>query len=112
MVKKMLMVAASAALATSLAVPATAQWHDNQDRGGYGQYRQAEDVGYRDGLNDGRHDRDTGHSFRPTHDDNYKNADRGYSSNMGSKQAYKDTYRRGYERGYNEGYNRGGGYRR
>lgn len=104
--KGLLMIAASAALAVSLAVPATAQWHDNhdRDRGASNGGRQAEDVGYRDGMNDGRHDRQTGHSFRPTNDDNYKNADRGYSSSMGSKQQYKDTYRRGYERGYNEGY--------
>ena len=76
---------------------------------GYGDIRrQAEQIGYQDGLNDGRSDRNTGHSFRPTHDDNYKHADRGYSSAMGNKQEYKDTYRQGYERGYNEGYNRGG----
>jgi hypothetical protein len=110
------MLAASAALAVSMAVPATAaQWHHDRDRdrGAYnnGSFRQAEDVGYRDGINDGQHDRSTGHSFRPTHDDNYKNADRGYHSDMGSKQAYKDSYRRGYERGYQEGY-RAHGFRR
>jgi opacity protein-like surface antigen len=106
--KNVLLIAASAALAASMALPATAQWHDNHDRGAYnGGSRQAEDVGYRDGQNDGHSDRDHGHSFRPTQDDNYKNADRGYSSSMGSKQSYKDAYRRGYERGYNESY-RGG----
>jgi hypothetical protein len=69
--KGLLMIAASAALATSLAIPAAAQWHGDHDRGAYnGGARQAEDVGYRDGINDGRNDRSTGHSFRPTHDDN------------------------------------------
>jgi len=66
----------------------------------------AEQIGFQDGVNDGRSDRITGHSFRPTHDDNYKNADRGYNGSFGSKQAYKDTYRVGYERGYQEGYGR------
>ena len=105
--KGLVMLAASAALAASMAMPATAQWHDDHDRGAYrGDFRQAEDIGFRDGQNDGRSDRSHGHSFRPTHDDNYKNADRGYSSSMGDKQAYKDAYRRGYERGYNEGFRR------
>ncbi|HVZ15899.1 MAG TPA: hypothetical protein VG897_02190 [Terriglobales bacterium] len=80
---------------------------------GYGNAgRQAQQVGYQDGLNDGRKDRSTGHSFRPTEGDNYKDADRGYSSSFGDKQAYKDTYRRGYEQGYQQGYNGGYGYRR
>ena len=60
--------------------------------------------GYRDGMNDGRKDRATGHSFRPTQDDNYKNAP-GYSSNMGDRQQYKDAYRQAYQRGYQIGYN-------
>ena len=80
--------------------------------GNYGYYGpaaysgNAEQIGFQDGLRDGRNDRMTGHSFRPTHDDNYHNADRGYSGAFGGKQAYKDTYRMGYERGYQEGYGR------
>jgi hypothetical protein len=64
----------------------------------------AESIGFQDGLNDGRNDRITGHSFRPTHDDNYKNATRGYGG--GGEQGYKDTYRVGYEQGYQQGYGR------
>lgn len=71
--------------------------------------RVAEQNGYRDGVNDGQKDRSTGHSFRPTQDNNYKNAP-GYTSSMGDHQEYKNVYRQGYERGYQEGYN--GGYRR
>lgn len=74
-------------------------------RGGYGNARQ---YGYQDGLNDGRSDRQTGHSFRPTQDSNYKHADRGYSSGLGDKNQYKQTYRQGYEQGYQQGYNSGG----
>ena len=72
--------------------------------GGYGNMSVARQNGFRDGVNDGSHDRATGHSFRPTHDDNYKNAP-GYSSNMGDRQQYKDAYRAGYEQGYQQGYN-------
>src|SRR5579884_2260632 len=97
-------------IASCLCTPASAQW--DRGRNGGHEMRQAENIGYEDGVNDGRHDRETGHSFRPTHDDNYKNATRGYNSSFGSKLAYKDTYRRGYERGYQEGYNRGGRYGR
>ena len=64
----------------------------------------AQQNGYRDGMNDGRKDRITGHSFRPTQDDNYKNAP-GYTSNMGDRQQYKNVYRQGYQQGYQIGYN-------
>ncbi len=73
--------------------------------GGYGQYgNQAYNVGYQDGLRHGQSDRATGHSYRPQHDDDWRNADRGYNGSMGSKQAYKDQYRSGYQAGYDRGY--------
>lgn len=76
--------------------------------GGYGGYRNgsrsAQQFGYRDGLNDGRSDRQTGHSFRPTQDDNYKNASNGYSG--GDRNQYKAAYRQAYEQGYQQGYGR------
>lgn len=78
----------------------------------YGNGSYARGLGYQDGMRDGQQDRSTGHSFRPTHDDNYKNADRGYRSDLGSKQNYKNIYRQGYEQGYQQGYNGGYGYRR
>lgn len=71
---------------------------------GYGNMNSiAQQNGYRDGMNDGRKDRMTGHSFRPTQDDNYKNAP-GYSSNMGDRQQYKNVYRERYQQGYQVGY--------
>ena len=69
-------------------------------------YGNAAQIGYQDGINDGRSDRVTGHSFRPTQDDNYKDASRGYSSSFGDKQSYKNSYRQGYEQGYQQGYGR------
>lgn len=97
-------------------------WDRNRDRdndrygrnggygnSGYGGYGNAMGVarqnGLRDGENDGRKDRVTGHSYRPTQDDNYKKAP-GYSSNMGDRQQYKDVYRQAYQQGYQRGYGR------
>ena len=91
---------------------------ENYGNGGFGNggfnnaSQAARDSGMRDGMNDGRQDRATGHSFRPTQDDNYKNAP-GYNSSMGSRQQYKDAYRAAYQQGYQQGYNGGGrGWRR
>jgi hypothetical protein len=67
----------------------------------------ARQYGYQDGVNDGRNDRATGHSFRPSQDSNYKHADRGYNSSMGDKNEYKQEYRQSYEQGYQQGYNGG-----
>lgn len=91
----------------------------DRDRGNYGSYPSgsygrggsvgnmssiARQNGYRDGQNDGVKDHNTGHSFRPTQGDNYKNAP-GYSSSMGDRQQYKDMYRQAYQQGYQLGYN-------
>ena len=73
--------------------------------GGYGNMSVARENGFRDGRNDGAKDRATGHSFRPTQGDNYKNAP-GYSSNMGDRQQYKDMYRQAYQQAYQQGYGR------
>ena len=47
----------------------SAFYHDQEDAPNY-----AAHWGYHDGLADGSHDRETGHSFRPTHDSAYKHA--------------------------------------
>jgi hypothetical protein len=60
-------------------------------------------VGYHDGWADGRHDKETGHSFRPTQDDHYKNAPEYGHPPMGRKE-YKDIYRQAYVHGYERGY--------
>ncbi|MGE5323893.1 MAG: hypothetical protein ACM3SW_13575 [Actinomycetota bacterium] len=77
--------------------------------GGYGGYafNAARQYGFQDGLNDGRADRNTGHSFRPTHDRNYKHADRGYDPRFGYLNQYKAAYRQAYQQGYQQGYNSG-----
>lgn len=72
--------------------------------GNYSWRNNAHQFGYQDGINDGRHDRQDGHNFQPTHGGNYKHANRGYDSHLGSKEQYKDAYRQAYEDGYQRGY--------
>jgi hypothetical protein len=78
---------------------------------GFGMNR-ARDFGYQDGFRDGQNDRATGHSYRPTHDNNFKHGDRGYEPNMGNRDYYKNAYRQAYQDGYQRGYNNGPIYRR
>jgi hypothetical protein len=61
--------------------------------------------GYQDGVNDGSHDRATGHSFRPTHDSNYKHAPQ-YGHPPINRDEYKNLYREAYVHGYEKGYGR------
>jgi hypothetical protein len=81
-------------------------------RGGYGNYgfNSARQYGYQDGFNDGLGDRNNGHSFRPTHDGNFKHADRGYDPRFGNVNDYKAAYRQAYQQGYQQGYNNNGGW--
>jgi hypothetical protein len=72
--------------------------------GGY-DLRSARELGYQDGLNDGAYDLRSGHSYRPTHGDSYKHADRGYNPGYGNKNYYKDAYREAYLNGYQQGFN-------
>ena len=93
-------------------VPAYQRGYNEQSSGGYGQTSPygrydnlAAQMGAQDGLNDGRKDRATGHSNRPTQGDNYKNATRGFPGGDGEtayKAAYRQAYTTAYERGYNE----------
>lgn len=96
--------------------------HDrDRDRAAYGGYgnggynrngNPAQQVGFTDGVNDGSQDRQTGHSFRPTQQQAYKNADHNYSQAYGDRQQYRDAYRVAYQQGYQQGYNGNGSYRR
>jgi hypothetical protein len=115
---RMRMLLASAALIAGSLVSAAAQeaqprlyqwgypdraW--DRDPGYRNLYANARDFGYQDGFNDGKNDRFTGHSFRPTHDGNFKHADRGYFGGYGDRNYYKHLYRQAYEKGYDQGYN-------
>lgn len=71
-------------------------------------YRIARDNGYRDGLEVGSKDFRSRKSYKPERSDRYEDADRGYHSDYGSKNAYKQAYRDGFRRGYDAGYNQNG----
>jgi hypothetical protein len=73
------------------------------NNGGYG-IGNARNVGYNDGLLAGQKDRSTGHSFRPTQNKGYQDADKGYNSSLGDKNQYKQVYRDGFTQGYQRGY--------
>ena len=60
--------------------------------------------GYRDGLEEGREDRDRNRSYDLNRHDHYRDADRGYRSSDGDRAQYKDGYRQGFRNGYNEVY--------
>ncbi len=85
--------------------------------GGYGNGNAAQ-WGYRDGLQAGQRDRASGHSYRPTQWEAYRDADHGMSSSGGYynsnqyKQQYRQAFMQGYQRGYGSGYgyNNGGRY--
>ena len=81
---------------------------DRRDRGrGYGNngMQVAQQHGYDDGVNEGRLDRQNGHSFRPTHDRGYQLATNGYEATFGTRQQYQQWYRQTYQQGYEAGYN-------
>jgi flagellar biosynthesis/type III secretory pathway protein FliH len=104
------LIVGSAALAGAQAVYVQWGYQDrdrdwDRDRYSRNMYANARDFGYQDGFNDGRNDRLGGHSFRPTHDSNFRHADRGYYGGYGDRNYYKELYRRAYENGYERGYN-------
>ena len=61
--------------------------------------------GFHAGEIDGQRDRETGHSFRPTHDDGYKHvpSSNGIPVPRGD---FKSIYREAYFHGYGQGYGR------
>ena len=76
------------------------------DTNAYRNYNPASDNGYRDGLVIGERDAERNRAFRPTKNDWYEDADRGYSRAFGDKSSYKYQYRQAFEQGYAEGYQR------
>jgi len=65
-----------------------------------GAFQEGIDRGYRDGLDEGRSDRDKNKSYDLNRHDNYRNADKGYRSSYGDKEQYRDGYRDGFRNGY------------
>lgn len=80
--------------------------------GGYHRVGRAYDIGYRDGLEEGRQDRHGRDRFNPARHRRYRSADHGYSKRYGPKDAYRDVYRQGFVAGYDAAFRAGHGYRR
>lgn len=64
------------------------------------------DMGYRIGLHQGQRDAGDNKSFDPNRHDDYRDADKGYHNDYGSKAAYRNHFRQGYMRGYQDGFGR------
>jgi hypothetical protein len=85
--------------------------------GGYGYYSAAYDRGFSEGYEKGRDDGRDGRQFEVERHKCYREGDRGYRREYGSRDRYKveyrDAFRQGYERGYREargGYRTSGGW--
>ncbi len=63
--------------------------------------------GYADGFDKGRDDWEDRDRYDPVRHGDYRDGDKGYSDNYGSRDAYKQFYREGFREGYEDGY-RGG----
>jgi hypothetical protein len=78
--------------------------------GRYG-YSQAYPNGLNDGIEKGREDARKHRSYDPRRHDWYRDGDRHYRGEYGSKDLYKDEYRRAFQEGYDRGYRELGYYR-
>ena len=81
------------------------------ERGGYDEPAYAR--GYAEGFDKGREDWEDRDRYDPVRHREYRDGDRGYNDNYGSRDLYKQHFREGFREGYEDGY-RGGnrGFRR
>lgn len=80
--------------------------HGDRDRG----YQSAaQQIGYQDGITDGRNDALKRKKFKPEKHDAFKDGDHGYRHDYGDKGVYKQQYRQAYTEGYEDGYRGGPG---
>jgi hypothetical protein len=91
-----------AALLLGGSAVASAQW-----RQGYND--PAWDAGYRDGLRAGEDDARDGRPFEYQRSRDYREADNGYDSRAGNRDAWKQRYREGFIGGYRDAYSTAGG---
>ena len=85
------------------------------NQGAYGPGGYASSAAYPNGLNDGiekgREDARKHRTYDPLRHDWYRDGDRHYRGEYGSKEQYKDVYRRAFQEGYERGYRELGYYR-
>ena len=77
-----------------------------------GRYDPAFQTGAADGYEAGLKDAQSRRRFDPISEGRYRDGDRGYKREYGSKDLYKATYREGFRTGYEDGYVDGGRYDR
>lgn len=82
-----------------------------RDRDGYGYYggsfdlrQTALNAGFADGVKEGRKDRQRGDRYDYTDEEDYREADRDYSSSKGDRSLYQRYYREAFSHGYADGY--------
>jgi hypothetical protein len=68
--------------------------------------RIAHEIGYQDGAQVAREDAWHGKPFNPYPRGKYRNADRGYRHEYGSKNEYRERYADGYRDGYRSAFRR------
>ncbi len=64
----------------------------------------AADNGYRDGLEEGQRAARSGDRYDPIREKRYREGDRGYDRQWGSRDEYAREYRAAFQRGYEAGY--------
>ena len=67
----------------------------------------ASTAGYDNGYNLGQIDGQDGQRYDPVRHKDYRDAQRGYTTSYGPKDAYKTNFRTGFRRGYEDGYREG-----
>ena len=82
------------------------RYDDNYSNyGGSYQFRQsALNAGYNEGIKEGRKDRNNGDRFDYRDEEDYRNANTGYSSRFGDRQLYAQYFREAFINGYTDGY--------
>lgn len=63
--------------------------------------------GYAEGYDKGRDDGQDHERYDPVRHSDYREADQGFKSEYGSKDAYRNNYRAGFRQGYEDGYRDG-----
>ena len=82
------------------------RFEDNYSNyGGSYQFRQtALNAGYNEGIKEGRKDRNNGDRFEYRDEEDFRNANTGYSSRFGDRQLYAQYFREAFINGYTDGY--------
>ena len=84
--------------------PNRGRYPDPYDQGGRTGYNAAYPNGVNDGIEKGREDARKRRSFDPLRHEWYRDGERHYKSEYGSRQQYKNVYREGFKEGYERGY--------